>query len=104
MLFGEILLHQGQDDAPLHNLLGRLRLGDGIPALLADGLGPHLIQDIPALIGQVFLPGLIHIFQKIDAGHPQAHIPGEFFRQEPFMLQNSGPQFGGRLRLQIWCR
>ena len=52
------------------------------------------------LIGEVFLPGLLHIFQEIDAGDPQAHIAAEFFGHQPFMLQNLGPQIRGSFRLQ----
>ena len=101
MFFREVPLGQGQDDPPLHNLLGRLRLGDGLPQFFADGLSPHLIQDILPLIGQIFRQGLIRIFEKIDARHPQAHIPAELFRQEPFMLQDLGPQVRGHLRIKF---
>ena len=69
---------------------------------LRAGLGPHLVENVPPLVGQIFVNRLFHVLQKIDACGAIAHVSGELFGQKPFMLQNFRPQVGGDFGLELY--
>ena len=65
---------------------------------LLKTLSPQFLQNFPPLMFQVFIGGLLHILQEIDAGRPYTDVPVEFFREKPLVLQYPGPEVNGDVR------